>query len=309
MINDTWVEHLTGNKQVAPKISIIIPSRNRSKYIYELIHDIREQSIEAFEVIIVDQSEIPYELDQGTDLIHILDNGMGPCRARNLGIERARGDIIVFLDDDIRIEYDFLKELCSPIINGNHIAVCGANCNYLGEYPKSEWKIWKKDTPWWIDALTANPNTIGRGVTLSFPTGCAAISKIVLDEVGNFDLFFDPNGAGEDREMALRIYTHGYPIFYNGKAYIKHFGAQEGGRRSVFWDNELNILECNYVYIIGKYFSRRIWEAHCRTWRRMTFFRYLEWNPRSWVRATRQFLRTGKWIKQVKEELFNKKVS
>ena len=67
----------------------------------------------------------------------------------------------------------------------------------------------------------------------SAPAGCFAIFRNIFIEIGGYDNFFDPNGAGEDREFALRMMLNGYAIFYNCNAKLFHLEAGKGGRKSV----------------------------------------------------------------------------
>ena len=68
---------------------------------------------------------------------------------------------------------------------------------------------------------------------MSFPGCCSAILKNVFDEIGGFDEQFDPTGAGEDRDIALKLFNKGYMTWYNAKAKLFHIGATTGGSRNV----------------------------------------------------------------------------
>ena len=248
------------------KVSVIIPSKNRSAYLADLLQDLNAQTLPPAEVIVVDQSDEPY---QNLDCVHIIDKGTGPCRARNLGLAQCKGEFLVFLDDDIRIDPDFLQTLCSPIIKGNAKVVVGSMCNPDGKYLNSERTLWKKETSNWLLALTANPDFNGSCQALSFTTCCAAIHREVYEMIGRFDPFFDPDGAGEDREYGLRIFHAGYSILYEGKASVRHLGAPSGGRRKNSTGFKyLNILDANSVYIVAKYFGWSVFDDFCQSWLR-----------------------------------------
>lgn len=247
-------------------ISVIIPSRNRYPFVQDLLHDLSQQEIRADEIIIVDQSDKPYP-----DLTcrHLIDDNIGPCHAKNIGLEKCTGEIIIFLDDDIRIETGFIKTITTPIIEGRSNVVVGAILNAEGHYRNSSYPLWKQEGRDWLLSLTANPNDPGTHQTLSFPTGCSAIHRSVFEKIGGFDEFFDPDGAGEDREYGLRIFHAGFSLLYEGKACVRHLGAPSGGRRSSATGYKyLNALEANSVYIVAKYFSWSVFDRFCNTWLR-----------------------------------------
>lgn len=280
-------------------ISVIIPSKNRFTCVKNLLDDLDKQLLRSSETIVIDQSDIKYPPLQ----CHlIVDDISGPCRARNLGLARATGDIIVFLDDDIRINADFLLNLCTPIIEGKVHAVVGAMCDPHGNYPFSKNPVWTKNKSNWLLALTANPGFAGQSPTLSFTTCCAAISREVYEKVGGFDPFFDPNGAGEDRDYGLRIFHAGYPILYEGKAFVRHLGAPTGGRRQNSTGFKYqNILEANSVYICAKYFSWPVFDQYCSNWLFSILQRGLTPNPRIWGRQIKWWHESRNFVKKIRE--------
>ena len=111
-----------------PKISVIIPTRDRPKELAETLSSILNQEYLPHEVIIVDGSprktakpvyETYIQKFEKTDskLKYIEEGGIGLTIGRNLGIEIAEGDAVLFLDDDVILEKDtiltlakFLKE-------------------------------------------------------------------------------------------------------------------------------------------------------------------------------------------------------
>lgn len=283
------------------KISVIIPTRNRQKFLLNLLSDLREQSIEDLEIVIIDQSEIPISFTAADNLIVINDgSSKGPCRARNLGISTAVGDVFVFLDDDIRIDTNFIQILCDPILKNEASAVTGAICNQNGNYLVKSDNYWRKNYALWLLSLTASPDHPGKCPTLSFPTGCSAISRAVYQKIGPFDEFFDPDGAGEDREYALRIFHAGYPILYNGEAKVRHLAAVSGGRRSEPRKG-LSPLEKNSIYIVAKYFGEQVFETYCAQWRYSVLKKSIKNGPRGWLNLPNNWILCNEWINRIRE--------
>ncbi len=104
-------------------ISVIIPTYNEKLVLEDCILSLGNQSINVFEIIIVD--------DGSTDgTLSILDNlsktlpdfkffsqkHLGAGAARNLGARHSKGDVLVFVDADMTFDKDFLKRLTEPIL-------------------------------------------------------------------------------------------------------------------------------------------------------------------------------------------------
>lgn len=122
-------------------VSVIIPAYNEEKYLGKCLDSLNKQTFTNFETILVDDGSTDRtKLIASEYLVKIwsISHG-GAGQARNFGIEKARGKIIVFLDADMIFERNFLKNLTKPIIEGKCI----------GTYSQSEFinnlnNIWSK---------------------------------------------------------------------------------------------------------------------------------------------------------------------
>ena len=90
-----------------PKISVIIPTYNRPHLLRRAIESVLNQTFDDFEVLIIDGArsketkDIVESYGDGR-LRYIPQRGKGIANARNIGVKRARGEFIAFLDDDDR---------------------------------------------------------------------------------------------------------------------------------------------------------------------------------------------------------------
>lgn len=117
-------DHMLAASQVsAPRVSVIIPAYNASRYIPEALDSVFAQSFQDLEVIVVNDGSPdtpqlqaalrPYE----GRLLYLEQPNRGVSAARNLAIQRARGDLLAFLDADdiwlppyLEVQVNFLDE-------------------------------------------------------------------------------------------------------------------------------------------------------------------------------------------------------
>ena len=109
------------------KISIIVPAYNLEKYISKTLDSLRKQTFDNFEVYIIDDASTDKtvenverfcEIDKRFNLIKLPQNG-GISHARNVGIQVAKGDYIIFVDGDDSLSRDALKKLNHEISVSN----------------------------------------------------------------------------------------------------------------------------------------------------------------------------------------------
>src|SRR3989344_2897047 len=109
-----------------PKISIIIPLYIKTDYFYESVEKCLRLDYPDFEILIgVDKRT---KVKFSDPRIRILKTGVlrtGPAEKRDIGIVRARGEFIAFLDDDSYPERDWLKKAIEVMRTSGAANVCG----------------------------------------------------------------------------------------------------------------------------------------------------------------------------------------
>lgn len=103
-------------------ISVIIPTFNEESVIQRCLESLSEKTLKSKEVIVVDDgsTDKTQRVLSGlpiTDhrLLILKQDHKGPGAARNLGASKATGDILVFIDADMRFSPTFLNDLTKPI--------------------------------------------------------------------------------------------------------------------------------------------------------------------------------------------------
>ena len=104
------------------KVSVIMPCYNASAYLREAIESVRTQSYKDWELLIIDDGstddsrEIATEYAIKDKRIQLIEQpNSGACRARNNGIEHAKGEYVKFLDADDVLEQECLTEQVKQI--------------------------------------------------------------------------------------------------------------------------------------------------------------------------------------------------
>ena len=120
--------------------SIIVPMYNAAKSIRLCLESILRQNFDDYEVIIIndgstdDSESICREIASGNDkvFLYTFENG-GVGKARRRGIQRARGDFLIFVDVDDFISPDLLKNLSEIISFHNDVEVIRYHANLIND--------------------------------------------------------------------------------------------------------------------------------------------------------------------------------
>ena len=185
-------------------ISVVIPTYNRLPILQKCLLALEKQSIdnniENYEIILVDDGSTDNTLvwlseneERFPHLKVFQQNHQGPAAARNLGIDRAEGDIIVFIDSDLVVTESFLQAHCDALLSG----MKSRKSDRLFTYG---WVINTCN----FDNPTAESYKITDFSAAYFAAGNVAIAKKWLIEAGKFDSQFQLYGW-EDLELGVRL--------------------------------------------------------------------------------------------------------
>ena len=231
------------------KLTVIIPTIDRGPYLIDTIKQLKKQSYKDFEIIVADQSE---EYDESIELQikELSKESMRYYRvaprsvtaAKNFAIKKSRGEILIFLDDDIKIKKDFIM---------NHLEA-------YKKYPKAgaiAGRVLQDGFPVINKILRFNKYGQSEGTytgsidgeTNTFPGGNCSVKRSIAINVKGFDTRYYGGSFREESDFANKIYTAGYKIYYYHKAEIFHLAAPSGGNRvkthiydnSSFYSNEM----------------------------------------------------------------------
>ncbi|GAY77999.1 beta-1,3-glucosyltransferase [Sporolactobacillus inulinus] len=123
------------------KISIIIPMHNVEKYIATTLQSIIDQSINNVEVLCIDDHSedntqvIVSSLSKRYPFIHLLKNknNLGVSESRNLGLDRASGKYVMFVDSDDKLESNMLELMYKAAIRQDADLVISNHMLFSGQ--------------------------------------------------------------------------------------------------------------------------------------------------------------------------------
>jgi glycosyltransferase involved in cell wall biosynthesis len=219
-----------------PFVSIVIPTLNRQGLATRLVKHFQDnEEYRDFEIIVVDQSR-----DVSPDLSALARAGNPPTnllkvswrsmtRARNLGLSRARGEIVVFVDDDVMPEQGFLRGHISGHLTPNAVGVTGP-APLPGVALRSRDELSPEER-----TLLAGGRLMASDVSFDyeplFLPGCnLSVRRLTAMLAGCFDERFYGNSWGEDAEFSHRLKKFGRCHYTVGAAVI-HEMYRTGGSR------------------------------------------------------------------------------
>jgi glycosyltransferase involved in cell wall biosynthesis len=188
-----------------PFISVVIPLYNKSNYIEKTLESVFEQTFTDYEIIVVndgsiDDSEIKVLRLKNPKIILYNQKNQGVSVARNLGIEKSKGELIAFLDADDYWYPNHLEELSNLYLNFPN---CGIYCSrYKIKTTKKHFQIPNHNQ------IDSSFNGIIKDYFLSnIPfrttwTSSLAIPKEIIEKFGGFT---PGTTNGQDLELWTKI--------------------------------------------------------------------------------------------------------
>jgi GT2 family glycosyltransferase len=203
------------------KTSIIIATHARPASVARLVESLAPQIRPGEDELIIAENGTPQpsQLNEApVEMDHLHDPRPGKCRIQNRAIQRAEGEIIVCLDDDLVVALDYVVEV--ERFFDTHPEFAAMKGRTL---PAED--LLKKVGP---TAVYLDLPIVDHGDDVIEVRGVIganmAFRKSALDKVGLFDERLGPGAAGheEETEMSQRLRRAGYKIGYAPRALVYH---------------------------------------------------------------------------------------
>lgn len=258
---------ISDNSPTTARISVVTPTLGRPDEVRGLIDNLNQLDLDLHELVLVDGAElsdlrteaVASELVQTSRTpIRYVRAGGGTAIQRNVGIDASTGDLIAFIDDDIRLEADFFDQIleafdADPDNSIAGISGCLTNQRLDGDASRRwRWyrrlhlfRVWE---PGHFDYHVGYPinrylqpaHEVVRDVDF-ISTNSAVWRRIVFDEGLRFDEFFRDFGVLEDAHLALRA-RQTRRICEAGLAHAVHLDSPSSreNARLIAWKTAVN---------------------------------------------------------------------
>lgn len=228
-----------------PSVSVVVPTVDRPEALRRCLQGLVNQSYPDFEILVVDNAPgqsgadaVVSSFDTGSrTLRYLVESRRGASRARNHGLHAAGGDIVAFVDGDVRVDRSWLAAIATSMrmpVDGDTSVSCvtGAILPADFETPAQlwmeEWGGYSKGFGRRIFDLrehrTGSPlypfaaAVFGSGAQMSFRTS-------ELRQLGGFDVALGggtPSRSGEDLAAFLDVVSSGRTLIYEPGAIVWH---------------------------------------------------------------------------------------
>jgi GT2 family glycosyltransferase len=208
---------------VAPRVSVVVATYDRPASIERLVRQLGQQDVAAaYEIVVVDdgsrEAAAPRleKLALPCALTVLTQDNAGAARARHRGIEAARGELVVILDDDIRIGPDFLARHLEAHSAGERKAVLGR----LRLDPARSFPLFERNHGRVLERLAGDILSGRRELVGSnLYTGNVSFRREDYFAVGGFDPSLR---LSEDAELGIRLEKAGVGLSLSNEAAAWH---------------------------------------------------------------------------------------
>ncbi len=259
-------------------ISIVVSTCDRSGSLSRLLNSVEHLTVPKelrWELLLVDNSSVDstreliasYMRRNAGRIKYIFEKKRGKSRALNKAVVQARGEILIFTDDDCLADPGWVSAILDEYAADPDLSVLGGRVELKDERDKAVTVVLQKDRDLFSpDRLFFYPLIIGCNM---------AFKKKVFEAIGLFDTGLGPGtvcSAALDSDIVYRAYKKGFKTAYSPAVVIYH----NHGRRM---KEEVEAVEYRYWIGRGAFYCKYMLK------RDMTIAKLAYWDISSIVRA------------------------
>lgn len=214
------------------KVTVAIPTYNRADFLRQTLAGIVGQHFprDHFEVLVIDNNSRDHTRSVVAEFAaahpaprYIQEPAQGLDHARNRAIAEARGEIVLFGDDDILVRPDWIAQMAVPLIADGEVRRIGAvGGEVIPVFPDGlpDWvREWHWPLAFRADTGPLEARHSPMGANLAFP-------KWVFEQLGPFHTALDRAAgnyfSGGDSEMIRRVRAAGLQVWFSPAAAVQH---------------------------------------------------------------------------------------
>lgn len=247
-------------------ISAVVPTVGRPAALRVCMETLCRQTLPVAEVVVVhcgDDAETarvcadPAWARAGVECRYFFVPERNAARQRNFGVEQARGDELLLLDDDVELEAEWSAELVGALRREPAVgAAMGRLVNQPLAAPTFLWRMYRRLLVG-EERRFAPGRLVGAGVPNGFPEdatepipcewiggGVTAIKRAAFLSVGGFAPYFSGSSPGEDLDLGYRLSRH-WRVLYVPTARCLHH--QDPGGRAGTADYQVQSMRAFYA--------------------------------------------------------------
>jgi len=208
-----------------PLISIIIVNYNGKTYLEKCLDSLSKITYKNYEIILVDNNSEDDSIEfvkkhYPLNIIIKLDRNYGYAYPNNVGAKNAKGELLLFLNNDTWVDSKFISEMINVLNHDKNIAICQSLIlQPNGEVDSSGDFIDEIGVSFSSKEKVDDTRTI-----LSAKGASMLVRKDVFESLGGFDEKFFV--SFEDVDFGWRSWILGYRAVVCPKSIVSHVGGQ-----------------------------------------------------------------------------------
>ena len=217
-----------------PSVSFVVPTFRRTDALARTLDALLavDYPADRLEVIVVDDGDddeteqlVSRRAGNGPTVGYLRQRQRGVAAARNRGAASARGELLIFCDDDIIVEPSHVRDHLAAraahgdcLVNG-HWEFEPTLLRELEASPFGRFRLWLED---WVKArIDKRPLEDGRTAPSAVTACNLGIARPLFERLGGFDEAF-PHAGCEDQDLSLRAQAAGCGLVYDTSIRLLH---------------------------------------------------------------------------------------